>query len=57
MIDRVKIQDEIRQYADQLIIDNIGEFEIALFTEKAKNIVEYSFEDNIQILLMAMFRR
>lgn len=47
MIDRVKIQDEIRQYADQLIIDNIGEFEIALFTEKAKNIVEYSFEDYI----------
>lgn len=47
MIDRVKIQDEIRQYADKLIIDNIGEFEIALFTEKAKNIVEYSFEDYI----------
>lgn len=47
MIDRVEIQDEIRQYANDLIIDQIGEVEIAMFIRKAKNIVEYSFEDYV----------
>jgi hypothetical protein len=44
MIDRVELQDKIRNYADNLIIDNIGEMEIAIFAEKAKEIVEEAFE-------------
>ena len=44
MIDRVKLQDNIRNYADRLIINKVGEMEIALFAEKAKIIVEEAFE-------------
>lgn len=47
MIDRVDLQDKIREYADGLIIDQIGETEISLFTSKAKNIVEYAFDEYI----------
>lgn len=47
MIDRVNLQDKIRQYADNLIIDQIGETEIALFVSKSKDIVEYAFEEYI----------
>lgn len=47
MIDRVELQDKIREYADGLIIDQIGETEISLFTSKAKNIVEYAFDEYI----------
>lgn len=47
MIDRVTLQTKIRQYADNLIIDQIGETEIALFVSKSKDIVEYAFEEYI----------
>lgn len=47
MIDRVTLQSKIRQYADNLIIDQIGETEIALFVSKSKDIVEYAFEEYI----------
>lgn len=47
MIDRVVLQDEMRQYADDLILETIGEEEIAMFTANAKNIVEYAFEDYV----------
>lgn len=47
MIDRVTLQTKIRQYADNLIIDQISETEIALFVSKSKDIVEYAFEEYI----------
>lgn len=47
MINRVMLQSKIRQYADNLIIDQIGETEIALFVSKSKDIVEYAFEEYI----------
>jgi hypothetical protein len=47
MIDRVILQSRIRQYADNLIIDQLGEAEIALFVSKSKDIVEYAFDNYI----------
>ena len=47
MIDRVELQDKIRKYADDLIIDQLSETEIALFASKTKDIVEFAFDDYI----------
>lgn len=47
MIDRVELQDKIRKYADDLIIDQLSETEIALFATKTKDIVEFAFDDYI----------